>query len=121
MIESVLHPEFHKPHEAKILLALGLNNLAIILATDSEWVEEEACSLGNSTDDIGILISPTFNAPALILWEGVLTVRNYNQEDGGETEYDGECRSVHGLELAQLLDMVPASHPGIDDTFEEKQ
>lgn len=99
--------DFYKPHKAKILIAIGQCGASIILATDSEWVQNEIDAIGNSTDDIGISISPKHDAPALVLWEGQLTLSHYSDEDGGDTEYEGECRSVHGLELSQLLDMRP--------------
>lgn len=114
-MSNLLDPDFGKPHKARILIALGLCGAGIILATDSEWVSEEVSMISNNIDDIGISISPEHDAPALVLWEGDLKVVCYNPEDGGETEYDGECRSVHGLELAQLLDMHPPTNLFLDE------
>ena len=90
----------NKPHHARILIAVGINNFGIVLATDSEWVAEDVATIGNNIADIGIG-RDGYDGPAFILWEGDIS------SEGGETEYDGECYSVHGLELRQWMDMQP--------------
>lgn len=108
---NLLAPNAYKPHEAKILIAIGPCGGAAILATDSDWVSEEISMIGNNIEDLGISITPEHDAPALLLWEGVLKVVCYNPEDGGDTEYEGVCRPVSGPELDQLLNMTSHQSP----------
>lgn len=92
-----------KPHHARVLLASGIGGVAIIMATDSEWVASDIAYVGSSPVDIGI---DEPRLPGLWLWEGELTVTVYDNEP--ETNYEGRLSQVLPSEYPALLAMTNA-------------
>ena len=93
------------PHRARILIAGGLNNAGVVMATDSAWVEHDVDGIGNSTLDLG-LDPPGIG---LWLWEGTIkeTWSGFPGEETPDTEYTGEMRSVLFSEMLDLMAMTP--------------
>ncbi len=99
-----------EPHKARILIAMGLDRRAIVLATDSSWVAQEVDGISAYTDDIGILDADEYNRPCgVYLWVGVLSVDVDRSSGVGEPEtvYEGVLAPIAGADLAYLLSMAP--------------
>ena len=100
-------------HHARILIAVGLQRSAVVMATDSEWVAEEVSAVSPHCDDVGILEAKDYDEePGVYLWEGTLKwVPFMGDVTEGETSYHGKLRSVEPGELATLLAMNPPQEP----------
>lgn len=100
----------YEPHPARILIALGLGRQAIVLATDSDWVEQELADIANDCDDVGILARKDYDKPpGIYLWTGTLRSICLNTPDTleYETEYHGEFKPVPVSDMEELLKMEP--------------
>ena len=104
--------------KARILIALGLCRKAVILATDSAWVEEEVDSISPDPDDIGILAASDYeHSPGIYLWEGTLSTVMCGSRDSPEpeTRYEGAVRPVYGREISHLLDTLRPPTPPLHE------
>jgi hypothetical protein len=107
------------PEKAIIVIAISMQrSVAVVVATDSQWVEMEVDAISAYTDDIGILEPDDYkNEPGLYLWEGTLkcVVTGAPDCQEPETEYDGKLRKILPGEMEELLAMTPPPSPGYID------
>lgn len=96
------------PHNARILLAVGIDAVGIVLATDSAWVADDVDNINSTTDDLGIAHP---DDPGVYLWEGVLrqewTGGSWTGPAESYTAYAGICTRLEGDRLGELLGMSP--------------
>ena len=98
------------PYRANILIAIGIKGRGLILATDSDYVEQEMRDIGDDPDELGILSPSDYDSAGIYLWTGTLQYVADGLGSGG-TEYDGELRLIACGELPDLLAMVPPTPP----------
>lgn len=98
---------------ARALLAVGLNNTVIVIATDSLWLAMETEQISDSADDLGIDTLDLAGHSGIWLWEGRLSndVRYSGDTYEPETSYDGMLRVPSFGELPDLLMMTPPEDP----------
>lgn len=97
-----------EPLAARILLAVGMDGVGIVLATDSAGVAYLVDAASNNTDDLGIAHPED---AGVYLWEGTLHAwkdpDTWNGPGEHSHEFAGGCTRLEFDRLDELLDMAP--------------
>lgn|GEM_PF-4661013 len=90
-IAEITEPSSH----AKVVIAIGLSQKAIVLSSDNERVLQDIEDISSDIDDLGIFKPKDYNnPPGLYLWEGEVHCKfDWNDEDA-YLEFKGELTSL---------------------------
>lgn len=95
-----------KPHPIRALIAIGMAETAIVVATDSQILANDMESINDRTEELGLGIAGG-HPPGLYLWTGTQGEYCSGPDYVTEYEYVGKLREADINELQELLAMEP--------------